>query len=149
MVRIIPSAKAKAEVRSAMRTLGANCTLDELKELTGYQPALIRQIIKESKTKPKKTGVVSKTPEERDAPVFIKEIQKNTGLECVKLVTIRGMDEWMLLAPTGVPLLRLIGKGDLIQFARAGKEPSKVLQGLKTSTIEGRRQARKRKRKND
>jgi hypothetical protein len=67
-----------------MRTLGANCTLDEIKELTGYQPALIRQIIKESKTKPKKPGVVSKTPEERDAPVFIKEIQKNTGLECVK-----------------------------------------------------------------
>jgi hypothetical protein len=122
--------------------------LDEIKELTGYDAGVIRQVIKESKTKPVKPGTVSMTTEERTAPVFIKEIQKNTGLECVKLITIRGIDEWMLLAPTGVPLLRLIGKGDLIQFARAGKDPSKVLQGLTTSVIESRREARKRKRKN-
>jgi hypothetical protein len=128
-----------------MRTLGKDCTLDQIKEMTGYMPALIRQVIKDSKTKPVKPGVVSKTNEERNAPVFIQEIQKNTGLECLKLTTIRGVEEWMLIAPTGVPVLRLIGKGDLIQFARAPKEASKVLQGLKTSTVESRRIARKRK----
>jgi len=60
---------------------------------------------------------------------------------------IRSLEEWLLLSPTGVPLLRLVGKDDILQLARPNRDPQKFLQGVTSLVIDERKAARLRKRK--
>ncbi len=147
LVKIRPSNQALAEIRSAIKACEGEVTVDQLKELTGYSAAIIQAARKLISKKIKGGGRPPQSEETREAPVFIKEIQKNTGLECIKERTVKSVEQWILLAPTGLPLMRLVGRGDLLQFARNIQEPAKVLQGITSLEIEERRKARLRKHK--
>ena len=147
MVNIRPSNQAIAEIRSAIKACQGEVTIAQLKEMTGYDGSLIKAARKLISGKIKSGGRPPQNDEDREAPLFIKEIQKNTGLECIKERNVNTTQQWILLAPTGLPLMRLVGKGDLLQFIRAIQEPIKVLQGITSLEIEERRKARLRKRK--
>lgn len=146
MNTIQPSRKALNAVRSAHKALGKDATILNLCSVTGYDRMVVLSCLKildkAPKRKPKEVQEHYAKPE---IPVFVQEIQKNTGLEALKLAKIGVMEEWILIAPTGLPLLRLIGKGDLLQIARPIRDASKVYQGLTHSEIENRRQRRARK----
>jgi hypothetical protein len=147
LVKIRPSNQALFEIRSAIKACKGEVTLAQLKEMTGYEVAIIQAARKLISKKIKAGGRPPQSEEDREAPVFIKEIQQNTGLECIKERTVRSVEQWILLAPTGLPLMRLVGRGDLLQFARNIQEPAKVLQGITSLEIEERRKARLRKHK--
>lgn len=143
-MKLRPSNKALSEIKSALGACGGEATAAQLAELTGYSVQVVKAASKLLATKPTREQSPPRKPD-RVVPVFIKEIQKNTGLECLFEKSVRTVEQWILITPTGVPIMRLVGKGDLLQFARAIKEPTKVMQGITSLEIQERREARARR----
>jgi hypothetical protein len=146
-MNIKPNQRAKREILSAKRTLGVGATTEQIMELTGYSKALVRAVIKNSSETIRRPKTEPMPNEQKYAPTFVREIQANTELLAIRVGAIRDFEEWLLLAPTGVPLLRLLGKDDLLQFAKPMRESPKILQGVTTSQLEERRKRRLKKRK--
>jgi len=139
-----PSRKARSEIKSAAEFLGSEMTHEKVRELTGYDLSLIRHVLKGHK-RPKPMGRPPVVNTRKNKPKFIEEIENNLQLECILMVDRAASQEWLLLSPTGVPVLKLIGFDDLLQFTRVIKEPCKVFQHLTAAEILKRRTARRKK----
>lgn len=137
-----PNRKARAEIKSAAEFLGSEMTADKVRELTGYDLSLIRHVLKGHK-RPKPMGRPPVVNTSKNKPKFIEEIENNLQLECILMVDRANDQEWCLLSPRGVPLVKLIGNDDLLQFTRVIKEPAKVFQHLTQAEILRRRKARR------
>lgn len=149
-MQLKPSRKAVTEIISASRLLGKACTWQKLKELTGYPTPLIQEALRNHpKYQPATKGPPPKLDKAEDTPTWVEEIKANTGLDCVHVHKTRGgkgIQEWLLLAPTGVPILKLIGSGTLIQSVQKLANPAGVLQGLTANQVDERRNANRRRR---
>jgi len=147
VVQVKPNKKARAEIHSAARSLPvAERTWRRLREITGYPTTLIQEVLKKAPVKPKPVARPRNVPSEA-RPIWVMEIMENTGLDMVKVRKFHTLEEWLLLAPTGVPIIRLIGTGDLVQSSTKIPHPASVLQGLTTLEIDRRKKANTRRRK--
>jgi len=147
MTEIKPSRRAIAEIKSAAMSLPpAERTWDKIKELTGFPQPLIAQVLRKHRGRPKKIGA-PKIPPSEQRPVWVDEVATQTGLDLVLVRKFRHLTEYLLLAPTGVPLLRLIGTNDLLQSSIRLANPAGVLQGLSSYQADARKRANAKKRK--
>jgi hypothetical protein len=147
MVEIKPSRRAAAEIRSAAMSLKPEeRTWDKIRELTGYPTPLIAQVLRKNRGRPKKIAA-PKIPESEVRPKWAQEVAENTGLDLIKVRKFRHLEEWLLLTPTGIPIMRLIGTEDLLQSSIKLPNPAGVLQGLSSYQIDHRKLENAKKRK--
>ena len=145
--QLTPSPKAKREIITAAEMLGGSCTWHKLKQLTGYPTPLLMIALKGSLFRPKRKMPSKVVKNVEATPVWIDEVKAHTGLDCIKVKRYRAIEEWLLISPTGVPVLKLIGSDTILQSIQHLKNPAGVLQGLTSSEVAERRAAKRRKHK--
>lgn len=103
-------------------------------------------MLRKNKGRPKKIAA-PKIPVSEQRPVWADEVATQTGLDLVLVRKFRHLTEYLLLSPTGIPLLRLIGTNDLLQSSIKLANPAGVLQGLSSYQVDARKRANAKKRK--
>jgi hypothetical protein len=147
MTEIKPSRRAIAEIKSAAMSLPPEeRTWDKLREMTGYPTTLLQAVLRKNRGRPKKIAA-PKIPQAELRPKWVDEVAETTGLDLIRVRKFRHLEEYLLLAPTGVPLLRLIGTNDLLQSSIKLANPAGVLQGLSSYQADARKRANAKKRK--
>jgi hypothetical protein len=146
-MEIKPSKRARSEILSAAMSLPPEeRTWDKLREMTGYNTQLLQAVLRKHRGRPQKIAA-PKIPESEVRPKWVSEVAANLGLDLVPVRKFRHLSEWLLLAPTGVPLLRLIGTNDLLQSSVKLANPAGVIQGLSSYQADARKRANAKKRK--
>lgn len=136
---LLPSKKAKQEIKAAAKSLGSDMTYEKVRELTGYSLPLIRESLRNYR-KPLANG--RPAAPSRQKPKFIQEIERSTGLQALMISKRTLIEEWYLLSPTGLPVVRIVGYGDLAQFIKVLDNSIALFQGLTDQQIKTRREAR-------
>jgi hypothetical protein len=135
------SAKAKTEIISAAKALGDACSWSKLKEITGYAVPLIQQALRRNPHRPKTKGP-PRIVADKDEPVWVEETKKNTGMDMLRVKKYGNTSEWLLLSPTGVPIVRVVGYVDVITAIIKISNPAGVLQGITALEIANRKKRR-------
>ena len=133
--------RAAIAIASAAKALGDECTWLKLKEITGFSVPVIQEALKRSKHRPKTKGP-PRLVADKDEPVWVTETKKNTGLDMLKFKKYGNTSEWLLLSPTGVPLIRVVGYVDVITAIIKLNNPASVLQGITSLEIATRKKRR-------
>lgn len=133
--------KAAIEIASAAKALGDECTWLKLKEITGFSVPVIQEALKRSKHRPKTKGP-PRLVADKEEPIWVTETKKNTGLDMLRVKKYGNTSEWLLLSPTGVPIVRVVGYVDVITAIIKINNPAGVLQGITTLEIGNRKKRR-------
>lgn len=141
MPHIRVNRKAAIEIASAAKALGDECTWLKLKEITGFSVPVIQEALKRSKYRPKTKGP-PRLVADKDEPVWVTETKKNTGLDMIRYKKYGNTSEWLLLSPTGVPIIRVVGYVDVVTAVIKVSNPASVLQGITSLEIANRKKKR-------